>query len=79
MVVGWWWLGGGLVVRTLMQPDGWAERFWQTPPELGRFVRRLVWVGVVAALVFRAAVVRGSSFLVALSSALPTPHGLSVS
>ncbi len=44
-------LGGGLLVHTMLRPEGWAERFWGASPVLCRFVRRWVQGGCGATLV----------------------------
>ena len=45
-------LGLGLLARSVLQPQGWGQRFWALPADLCRFLRRTIVWGCVAALVF---------------------------
>ena len=43
-------LGATLLVRTLLQPEGWGQRVWGLGPALCQFLRRLVLVSGLAVL-----------------------------
>lgn len=45
-------LGLGLLARSVLQPQGWGQRFWALDPGLCRFLRRTAVCGCAAALVF---------------------------